>query len=274
MIKPQFIVRSTSIRLLNQGIKFIWWPGVILAIFFLIIASSVFSAELKMAVIDTGFCPEKLKVPPQVKIEKFTDLTPGVKIDCSKGELEPLRFHGQLVLQEFLNNYTNKQELRIYPLVIFNERGDQKKEYWLSAIDFVKKNKIDFVLTAAGFITEERFLVELPGVWFVPSGREIPEVKGKVGLFPQYMAPKKNLFLIGDYYDGRQVLYDQALLYKTKIDYYFPAGAGKFKGTSKAVAEAAAKALNLCPLSTIRGCLKKASKEFYDGLSRTKIPTY
>jgi hypothetical protein len=65
------------------------------------------------------------------------------------------------------------------------------------------------------------------------------------------------------------------LLYKNKIDYYFPAGAGKFKGTSKAVAEAAAKALNLCPPSNnIRACLKKASKEFYDGLSRTKIPTY
>jgi hypothetical protein len=230
-------------------------------------------AEIKIAVIDTGFCSENIK--SKYKIESALDLTSSVKIDCKKMDKKSLRFHGQLVLEEFLKFYNNKKQiLHIYPLIIFNERGDQKKTYWLSAIDWISNNKIDFVLTASGFVTDEKMTISLPAIWFVPSGRINTQIKDFTTLFPQNLAPKENLFLIGDFYDGRQVLYDQALLYKDKIDYYFPSGTGSFQGTSRAVAEAAALALNLCPITSMRSCLKKLSKEYFDSLSNNKIQTY
>ena len=43
---------------------------------------------------------------------------------------------------------------------------------------------------------------------------------------------------------------------------------------ARKVAEAAARALNLCPITSMRACLKKLSKEYFDNLSHSKIQTY
>lgn len=245
--------------------------GPVLFLFFISIPAY---SEIRMAIIDTGFCPLKSK-KNNVKIEEVVDLTNSVKLDCLKRAKSPARFHGQMVLEEFFKYYIpKKQLLHLYPLVVFNSKGDQKKEYWLKALDWIKKNNIDIVLTAAGLITNQKIVNELPALWFVPSGRMNPQLKDKNALFPQSLAPLDNLFLIGDYYDGRQVLYDQGLLFQDKIDYYFPSGSQNFKGTSRAVAEACAVALNLCPIKNMRGCLLKSSKEYIDNLSQKKIKTY
>lgn len=234
------------------------------------------SATIKIAFIDTGFCPSS---QAKIKIHPVVDLTNSVKIDCKKTELKSPRLHGQRVLSEFLQLVDNrKTPMEIYPLIVFDAKGDQKKDYWLKAIDWLKVNKINLVLTAAGYITNaeeiKTMVVELPGIWFVPSGRLSPGVSKSTVLYPQGLAPKENLFLIGDYYDGKVVLYDQGLLYQDKIDFYFPSGKGDFTGTSRAVAEAAARALNLCSLSQLRQCLFKKSKEYVDGFSRKKLKTY
>lgn len=249
-------------------------PVFFLSLFlFLFSFSNQALAEVKIAVIDTGFCTDKIQ--SKIKIEPAIDLTQSVKIDCSKADLTLPRFHGQQVLQEFLTFFDNKKLiLHIYPLVIFDNQGEQKKIYWMKAIEWIKQNKIDFVLTASGLITAEKIVDSLPAVWFVPSGRVSPQLNDKSSLFPQNLAPQENLFLIGDYYDGRQVLYDQGLLYKDKIDYFFPSGMKGFKGTSRAVAEAAARALNLCPISSMRSCLKKLSKVYIDNLSHSTIKTF
>ncbi len=245
------------------------------ALFFILLVNPVF-AEVKVALIDTGFCINKVHSQSNIKVESFIDFTKTVKIDCTKYDYNNPRFHGQLVLEEFLKFYDNKKlQLHIYPLIVYNLQGDQKKEYWIEAINWIKNNKIDFVLTASGLITKERIVENLPGLWFVPSGRITPQIKDQTELFPQNLAPLGNLFLIGDFYDGtRLAIYDHGLLYKDKIDYYFPSGSNGFKGTSRAVAEAAARALNLCPISDMRACLKKLSKEYVDNLSHKKIQTY
>ncbi|MGZ3857128.1 MAG: hypothetical protein ACXVKO_12795, partial [Bacteriovorax sp.] len=262
MNKLQFTVHLRSSCAIKK-FKF----NLLLALFgpvFFLLAKPLY-AEVKIALIDTGFCPEKIQ--DNIKIEPTIDFTKSVKLDCFKSDTHLPRFHGQLVLEEFLKFLDFKKiKVHLYPLMIFDIRGDQKKEYWIEAIDWVKKNKIDFVLTASGLITNEKIENVLPAIWFVPSGRASPGIADKSALFPQNLAPQENLFLIGDYYDGKQVLYDQALLYKDKIDYYFPSGLKGFKGTSRAVAEAAARALNLCPISSMRACLKKLSKEYVDNL--------
>lgn len=240
---------------------------------FLIFLISTARSEVRVAVIDTGFCPESIST--KVTINPAIDLTNSNKLNCKKMNLSDLRFHGQQVVLEFLSYLDPKKtKINLFPLIVFDDHGIQKKEYWLRAIHWVKKNNIDIVLTASGFITSEKLVSELPGIWFVPSGRMNPQVKESSQLFPQNLAPKTNLFLIGDYYDGDKILYDQSLLYKERIDYFFPSGGNKFTGTSRAVAEAAAKAINLCSIQNMRACLKKLSKEFTDNISQRKIQTY
>ena len=265
-------------KIINR-VRFLWITGFIFKSVCLIVLlqnSSEANGPLNIAFIDTGFCPDKIQIT-NIKIENAIDLTGSVKLDCKKmvSNKNSPRFHGQLVLDEFLKYFDNKKKsLHLFPLIVFNEKGDQKKEYWLRAIDWVKENKIDVVVTAAGFITSEKVVAELPAVWFIPSGRVTPQITKESRLFPQSLAPQKNLFVIGDFYDGQQVLYDQGLLFQDQIDYYFPSGVKGFVGTSRAVAEASARALNLCPLKTMRDCLKKMQKVYIDNLSQRKIQTF
>lgn len=246
-------------------------------------SSALFTAQVsppkvRIALIDTGFCPVKSRAV----IHPVTDLTESVSFKevCKKPDLKSPRLHGQHVMLEFLKHADlKKTRIEIFPLVVFDKNGNQKKEYWQKALRWVKDHQMDVVVTAAGFLTgsaEQKELAgtELPALWFVPSGRIGPGIKESTVLFPQSLAPKENLFLIGAYYDGKMVIYDQGLLYKDKIDYFFPSGAGSFTGTSRAVAEAAARALKLCSVSEMRSCLQKQSKDYIDGFNQKKIRTF
>lgn len=267
-------LNSLVTKLNNPALFKFFWIGPVL--FFSTHLFAATSSRLKIAVIDTGFCPDKKS---SVVIHPVVDLTDSVKMNCKKVDLSSPRLHGQKVLNEFLKFSINKN-LEIFPVIIFDSKGDQNKIYWAKAIKWVRENKIDVVLTAAGFIVEHSDVLKtlpasLPSLWFVPSGRLSPGVKESTILYPQELAPAKNLFLIGDYYDGKMILFDEGLLYKGKIDYYFPSGKGAFTGTSRAVAEACATALKLCSdLGDMRGCLLKKKKEYVDGISQKRVQTY
>ena len=236
-------------------------------------------ASIKIALIDTGFCPNQIK-NSLVKINDVIDLADGTKLDCTGKSFDKTnpRFHGHLVLEEFLKFYQpkikNGEDVILYPIIVFDQHGDQKKEYWKKAINWVSQNQIIFVITAAGFLSDDKLVKDLPGIWFVPSGRITPQIKFSQKLFPQNLAPLENLFIIGDFYDGKPPLYDQGLLYQDKIDYYFPSNMNGFKGTSRAVAEASAKAISLCEAKNLRECLKKRRVEFIDNLSHRSIVTF
>lgn len=233
--------------------------------------------ETKIAFIDTGFCP-KLLGKPAIKINPAIDLTQTVSIDCNRKTINLLdsRYHGQMVLLEFLKFFKpkNPSDFSIYPLIAFDKNGNQKKEYWQNAIKWIEENNINIVISAAGFQTTEKFLSKLPATWFVSSGRVGGGITNETKLFPQFLAPLDNLFIIGDYYDGRIVLYDQGLIYQDKIDYSFPSGLKGFKGTSRSVAEAAARAIMLCSPTNMRECLKAKSKVYRDTLSKRDITTF
>lgn len=272
MNKLQFIVLFISNHL-KQVVHNFYRPALYLGpVFFSLTAFS----STKIALIDTGFCPLKSS---QAIVHPSVDLTQSVVIDCQKISKDSPRLHGQRVMSEFLKFLNVKnQSVEIFPLIIFDQKGLQKKDYWLKAIQWVSDNKIDLVLTAAGFISNAQEIQTLPqtlpAFWFVPSGRIGPGVSAQTILYPQGIAPKANLVLVGDYYEGKVILSDDGLLYKDKIDYYFPNGKAPFTGTSRAVAEAAARALNACPPASMRSCLPKLSKTYYDGISRKPIKTY
>lgn len=243
-------------------------------------------ADLKIAVVDTGFCSEKVITKSKSHIVKASrDMTGTNNYSCKKVTTKELktsgRFHGQKVLNEFLSYLPKKMKLTVYPLVVYDKKGNQTKEAWKKAIALIEKEKIDIVLTASGFISDEKVVKEIPSIWFVPSGRAERLITAKTALFPQSLAPVPNLFVIGAYFDGPQIIYDQALLYQDQIDYYFPSGKKDFSGTSRAVAEAAAKALQNCFIEkdiiaahSLRLCLLKTSKTLQDPILKKEFRTF
>ncbi|MBC7428739.1 MAG: hypothetical protein H7336_09025 [Bacteriovorax sp.] len=249
--------------------------------------SSAAFADLKIAVIDTGFCSEKAVVKfKNHKVLPARDMTGTNGMDCKKITAKEMlssgRFHGQKVLNEFLSYLPETISVTISPIVVYDRTGNQSEAGWRNAINAIEKEKIDMVLTASGFINSEKLAEELPGIWFVPSGRLQRSIDSKTILFPQNLAPKPNLFVIGDYVDeGKQIIYDQALTYQDQIDYYFPSGNKKFTGTSRAVSEAMARALAKCFIEkdiiaahTLRLCLLQKEKTLKDRILKREFKTF
>jgi hypothetical protein len=188
-------------------------------------------------------------------IKPVIDVASREKSSCEHKNIPLPQYHGQWVLDEFIKNYSGKEKIIITPVKIFDRQGFQKIEYWQLAIDFVIKHKFDYVLSASGLKTDKVVTKKLPAIWFVASGQTSPSIKISDHLFPQELNVS-NLYLIGDYHQGNPDLFDQSLLYQDKIKYYFPAGKGEFKGSSKAVAEALGKAISYCGKELV-GCLNK-----------------
>lgn len=279
----EFTVHS---QLINPIFKkyFLMRPLLFGAAFLFMFSSA--HGSLKIAVVDTGFCSQKALVNSKNHIVKpVRDMTGLLSYDCKKVSDKDLltsgRFHGQHVLNEFLSYLPKKIKITIYPLVVYDKKGNQTAEAWKKAIELIEKEKMDMVLTASGFITEEKVVSDLPSIWFVPSGRTERSITTKTVLFPQRLAPTPNIFVIGDYFDGEQIIYDQALLYQDQIDYYFPAGKNGFSGTSRAVAEAMASALQKCFIEkdiiaahSLRLCLLKSSKTLQDPILKKEFKTF
>jgi hypothetical protein len=242
-------------------------------------------AALKIAIVDTGFCSKRIKTSASIVIAPALDMTNSVKLNCDNFKDSDLktqgRFHGHLVLEEFLKYLPKESSVTIFPLTIYNGSGKQTIEAWDQAIAWIKKENIDLVLTASGLIGAAPTHKELPALWFIPSGRIGGAVKEDSTLFPQSLAPKENIFVIGDFMEGKTVIYDQGLLYKDVIDYSFASGESGLTGTSRTVAHALGRAIDVCSLnkkmkspSELRQCLSKIQKNLYDAVSKKSIKTF
>ena len=252
-------------------------------VFFFLACLVSFSADasFKIAILDTGFCPEEIKVRPRIEIKAPTDLMGKVFLRCTDFTVEQKkssrRFHGQWVLEQFLTSYQGKESLTILPYIIFNEKGEQTHEAWLKTMAELKKQKIDLVIVAAGFPSPNALTKNLPGAWIVASGRAEGKVTKETSLFPQMLAPLQNLVLIGSYMEGRtgqSDLFDQNLLYVDKIDFFKPAGSGHFQGTSFAVSVAAGEALTTCTPKKLKACLLSRSVKKRDSLLKKDFLTF
>lgn len=213
--------------------------------------------SLNIAILDTGFCPSLLVTSQNIKINKVVDLTGTIKNDyCQKFNIHSERFHGHLVLEEFLHYLVpTTEKIKITPFVVFDSSGLQKEIYWKK---FINK-KFDLVVSAVGLISSLNISRHLSGVWFVAEPRIGPNIKKDSIIYPANIAPQDNLFLIGNYFSGTKILFDEAQLYQKQIKYFFPKGDGGLVGTSRAVSEAAARAIILCRKSfetNLQKCLE------------------
>jgi hypothetical protein len=222
-------------------------------------------ANIQIAIIDTGFCPGKIKTKKNIVIEKVIDLTSSLDQSyCEKFDESLPRFHGHLVLKSLIDFLEiPKDKIFITPLVIFDRKALQNKRYWSKIID----KKFNLVISATGLVTDEKIARPMTSNWFVATPRIGGGIHKRTEVYPANIANQKNIFLVGDYlgdiHDSTKILFDEAQLYQSKIDYFFSSGnAGELRGTSKAVTEAAARAINFCRKelhNNLRSCLKKIS---------------
>lgn len=259
-------------------------PSLFLGMAFFI--PQILFAQLKIAVVDSGFCSNLAMVKSKKhEVLLALDMTKSNHFDClkiSKNELEnSKRFHGQHVLNEFLKYLPFDLEIKIIPLIIYDKFGQQNKKAWENAIRYIESEKIDLTLSASGFVYDKKLVDKLPSFWFVPSGRVDKFIRKETMLFPQNLAPAKNLMIIGDYFDGATKIYDQSLLYEKQIDYYFPSGNQKFSGTSRAVSMAMARAIEHCFIDKktlspegLRFCLRQNEKILKDNILKKEFKTF
>lgn len=242
---------------------------ILLALFFI---PSLFAANLRVGIIDTGFCGNQFKEVFNATREDLGNL-------CSLKRNHP-RLHGQLVLEQFLKFAPKTVEL--FPIIVFNKKGEQKLSYWEAAFKYSKIVKLDYLLIAAGLPANKKMSfpeVTIPS--FISSGTREKGIKRKTYLYPQELVKKDHLFLIGSFEPSRSKKFNDAMvdsrrMYPERIDYYFagqPEGS-YLNGSSKAVATALGTALKKCPTGDLRLCLEK-KKRFINVLNHKKpLPTY
>lgn len=241
------------------------------------ISLELLASPIKVGIIDTGFCLGDK--PKAVKIIDPYQAAGKILINPCQLSKEHPRLHGQLVLEHFLAVLGNQVEVEIYPIVVFDDRGKQKLEFWKKA--FQKAQNLDVLLIASGFPYYKRLsgLPKLPTLAFAASGTREGGIKKNTSLYPQELAPHKDLLLIGAYSPSirkNDAMVDSRRMYPDKIDYYFPSVNGKelLTGSSRAVAEALGKALRDCPLKSMKSCLKSRVKLIKVLNLKRKIPTY
>tara|TARA_Y100000590_G_scaffold283855_2_gene319389 strand:+ start:74926 stop:75693 length:768 start_codon:yes stop_codon:yes gene_type:complete len=246
----------------------------VLALFF---TSSLYASPIKVGIIDTGFCLSDK--PKNRKIHRPFLAAGKIHIEpCTLGKEHP-RLHGQLVLEHFLSVLGNEKDIEIFPIVVFDDKGRQKLDFWKKALEYSKG--FDVLLIASGFPYYKRIsgLPELETLSFAASGTRESGIKKNTSLFPQVLAPHRNLFLIGAYsksIGSNDAMVDSRRMYPKYIDYFFPDSSGteKLTGSSRAVATALGIALRDCKLANLKQCIAKKRKYIKVINQKEPIRTY
>ncbi len=258
------------------------------ALFFLFFClNSNQNFALRIAVFDTGFCPSLLEKSNHFVISQVKDVTQSVTYKCNKHSLKNRQFHGQWVLSELLKTKLKEgsnTKIKVFPFVIFNNRGVQEIRYWKRAIEEAKKLNVDFVVAAAGLPTKntkEREKAAQIGFKDLPfllaAGRRYPGINKGTILFPHDFLDQESRLIFGTYFEGvdhsRPHFKDLELLEPKKVNYFLPFNFkprvfGELKGTSLAVSLATRYILETCLKAkadegafSFMGCLKSLEKE-------------
>lgn len=161
-------------------------------------------------------------------------------LPCEKIEENSMRFHGQKVLETFIKNYHGEKQLEIYPVVVFDQEGQQKVTYWKEAMPKLMKEKVRDVLAATGVPLSQKIQAILPKFihFTLASGRKEAQFKGMVALFPQDYLPKNQLTLVGSQLKlAEATLKDPSTYQPERVSVWIDEGPDEaFKGSSRAVA--------------------------------------
>ena len=244
-----------------------------------------YSAPIKIAILDTYFCPKLIMTPKNIQINTVIDNSHSHKSEsCSTYSKKNRLFHGQWVLEEFINNIKIKDQIIIQPISIFNSSGVQDIESWKKA--FNNQEKYDLFLVAAGVSLKKESII-FPNFIrpVITAGSTYGKgINKKSLLWPQSEYKNDFVITIGSYLEENEDLGtrdDYNLIFKKRMKFFFSAGieSSHFKGTSFAVAVATSRLLSLCEkqVKSHRGlykCLESNRKLITLKESKKKIPTF
>lgn len=203
-------------------------------------ASKREAATFKLAILDTGFCLSKLPSNSKIAIHPLYFPMGNFDLPCEQMDENSKRFHGQKVLETFINNYHGKKIIEIYPVVVFDQEGQQKVAYWKEAMLKLMRQKVKDVMSATGVPLNAKVQAILPKFFHftLASGRKEALLKGMIALFPQDYLPKKQLTIVGSQLKLLEsTLKDPNTYNPDRVDVWIDELPNEsFKGSSRAVA--------------------------------------
>lgn len=204
--------------------------------------------SLKIAIFDTGFCIDQLPKNEKILIHPIYFADKEFTLPCQDLNSHPARFHGQKVLSTFINHYSGKKTLEIYPVIVFDQEGAHKVSYWKSAMPKIMREKVTHVLSATGVPLLSKIQAILPKTihFTLASGRKEASLKQMVSLFPQDYLPKKQRTIVGSQLKLSESVLQDPLTYRPgEVDVWIDEHPDEpFKGSSRAVAVYFAKKLS------------------------------
>lgn len=190
-------------------------------------------------------------------------------LNCQKN-IPQGRLHGQKVISTIISHLKLKgdQKIKIQPYIIFDKNRSQSLEYWRKAFTTELVAKLDLLVFAAGYPTNDIVKIEIPKnkMILLSQGRFGRGIEKNQQLWPQREYQKyQNIIIIGGHYPKSKYHKgspDKKSLYLKEAHYYFPnVGHDRsFMGSSYSVAMAAARAINICSKELSPKCLKEKSK--------------
>lgn len=275
-------------------------------------SSSAQDEIIRIAIFDTGFCPSLIEQNPHFQIEPVKDFTQSNTYKCIPGKLKGFRFHGHWIL-EYLEKelkvnseeenpnkpqLANKEasqrtplhpKIRIYPYILFNNKGDQSLEYWKIALKQLRADKINMAVMAVGLPAKKENINSLvksaqnfKGFFLMASGQKDIRLNLKYGLFPQSKKEELLGLMLGQYYpalaSSEVALLPPAQLHSRKSDFFFKVNSfNQLKNTSLAVTQALGLIIKQCSygeivnFSKVSTCLEKMSSQTSAKLPSGKI---
>lgn len=258
----------------NYQNLFRYWKRVLfIGTLFLFSLSPFAQTPIQIHIYDTGFCPNLIKVPKNVLIKPVVDVTQKNKYHCEEKNLKSVRFHGQWVLSTILKNLKESSQttIEVTPIIIFDDLGNQSLSFWKRAFEYSKEKKADTIFAAAGFpLPDQKTIkksaeIRIPQIpLFLAAGRMGKSLQKETLLFPQVHENKKNVYLIGSYFEGIKGagshFHDPQLMHPKTIDFYFPfkkedSEYKELKGTSYALAAMGNFFVKNCLKKELESCL-------------------
>lgn len=225
-------------------------PGIITLL--CLVNLTVFAHEIKLGIIDTGFC----------SLDAF-DATKSNVSKCDTSNPKNFRNHGEWIISNIV-----KEKVKIFPVIVFNKDGKTKDIYWRNALEYLYKKNVDIVLMASAlpFASKKESSLRLKEetLHLISSGQKNRFINEKTKLWPQHIAPQKNLILVGTYLtDGEDEtpLDNPQLLYKEKTNFFVKEESrAMLKGTSLAVTKLFNYIQKNCAIKEVVKCLKNNSQ--------------
>ncbi|MGZ3774472.1 MAG: hypothetical protein ACXVCY_15590 [Pseudobdellovibrionaceae bacterium] len=193
--------------------------------------------NIKIAILDSGFCNDLLENPASVQINQpWFAVSSKFDLECNSSNLKKPRFHGHKVLATLLEEWQQTQDkastvtLSISPIIMLDKNGQQSLKTWRRALQKIRKEKYDIVLSSIGLafanISEAgNAKLTLPNgpTYFLAAGEKVGRLS-HAEIFPQLSATLKNanadkkIHLVGiQFFDGKNWTHQPSTFYEKHV---------------------------------------------------------